>query len=470
MKEKKHIDRLFQESFKDFEVTPNDKVWQNIDAKLNANKKKRRVIPIWWRYAGVAAILLILFSLGNIYFNSENVASPNQISDTNSDANIIIKDDSKLPEITPVTDSDAVKSAISSNDKDNFNEPVPNQNAITKTLNSDKPITNKRDSVNKSLSVDKNNRPHTYQENKIADVKEIQSNPEILNKEIASSFNQNDSALIAKDFEKKNVLKNDNSEDTQTLIEDVIADTQKDPEQNNLNKWIVTTNAAPVYFNSLGKGSSLGSEFSENSKSGDITMSYGISASYAINKKIRVRSGINKVNLGYNTNNVLIFETIGLNINASTNKNINPNNMSQSVSIISGKVLSDLNNRNLIQSSNTTINQSLGYIEVPLEIEYAIIDKKFRFNVIGGFSSLFLSNNSLFYNSNGERMRIGEATNLNKMSYSANFGLGFNYNLSKSFDFNLEPVFKYQINAFNSNTGNFNPYFIGIYTGIGFKF
>lgn len=470
MKEKKHIDRLFQESFKDFEVTPNDKVWQNIDAKLNANKKKRRVIPIWWRYAGIAAILLILFSLGNIYFNSENVASPNQISDTNSDANIIIKDDSKLPEITPVTDSDAVKSAISSNDKDNFNEPVPNQNAITKTLNSDKPITNKRDSVNKSLSVDKNNRPHTYQENKIADVKEIQSNPEILNKEIASSFNQNDSALIAKDFEKKNVLKNDNSEDTQTLIEDVIADTQKDPEQKNLNKWIVTTNAAPVYFNSLGKGSSLGSEFSENSKSGDITMSYGISASYAINKKIRVRSGINKVNLGYNTNNVLIFETIGLNINASTNKNINPNNMSQSVSIISGKVLSDLNNRNLIQSSNTTINQSLGYIEVPLEIEYAIVDKKFRFNVIGGFSSLFLSNNSLFYNSNGERMRIGEATNLNKMSYSANFGLGFNYNLSKSFDFNLEPVFKYQINAFNSNTGNFNPYFIGIYTGIGFKF
>jgi hypothetical protein len=470
MKEKKHIDRLFQESFKDFEVTPNDKVWQNIDAKLNDNKKKRRVIPIWWRYAGVAAILLILFSLGNIYFNSENVASPNQISDTNSDANIIIKDDSKLPEITPVTDSDAVKSAISSNDKDNFNEPVPNQNAITKTLNSDKPITNKRDSVNKSLSVDKNNRPHTYQENKIADVKEIQSNPEILNKEIASSFNQNDSTLIAKDFEKKNVLKNDNSEDTQTLIEDVIADTQKDPEQKNLNKWIVTTNAAPVYFNSLGKGSSLGSEFSENSKSGDITMSYGISASYAINKKIRVRSGINKVNLGYNTNNVLIFETIGLNINASTNKNINPNNMSQSVSIISGKVLSDLNNRNLIQSSNTTINQSLGYIEVPLEIEYAIIDKKFRFNVIGGFSSLFLSNNSLFYNSNGERMRIGEATNLNKMSYSANFGLGFNYNLSKSFDFNLEPVFKYQINAFNSNTGNFNPYFIGIYTGIGFKF
>ena len=71
MKEKKHIDRLFQESFKDFEVTPNDKVWQNIDAKLNDNKKKRRVITIWWRYGGVKAILLILFIRVNIYFNSD---------------------------------------------------------------------------------------------------------------------------------------------------------------------------------------------------------------------------------------------------------------------------------------------------------------------------------------------------------------------------------------------------------------
>ena len=35
MKEKKHIDRLFQEGFKDFEATPSDVVWKNIEAQLN---------------------------------------------------------------------------------------------------------------------------------------------------------------------------------------------------------------------------------------------------------------------------------------------------------------------------------------------------------------------------------------------------------------------------------------------------
>ena len=34
MGDKKHIDRLFQERFKDFETAPNDAVWESIEAKL----------------------------------------------------------------------------------------------------------------------------------------------------------------------------------------------------------------------------------------------------------------------------------------------------------------------------------------------------------------------------------------------------------------------------------------------------
>ena len=57
MSDKKKIDRLFQEGFKDFEAQPDDAVWKRIEAKLE-KKKKRRVIPIWWQYAGVAALLV----------------------------------------------------------------------------------------------------------------------------------------------------------------------------------------------------------------------------------------------------------------------------------------------------------------------------------------------------------------------------------------------------------------------------
>jgi hypothetical protein len=31
-------------------------------------------------------------------------------------------------------------------------------------------------------------------------------------------------------------------------------------------------------------------------------------------------------------------------------------------------------------------------------------------------------------------------------------------------------MFKYQINTFNQNSGNFKPYFIGLYSGISFSF
>jgi len=199
-------------------------------------------------------------------------------------------------------------------------------------------------------------------------------------------------------------------------------------------------------------------------------MSYGVSASYTLNKKLSVRSGINKVNIGYNTNNVIVFESIGLSSSSRALKNVDTNNSGENFSLISGESVSNLINEPFIKTSNTSVNQSLGFIEIPLEIEYALINKKFGFNIIGGFSSFILSNNELFSEFNGNRTRIGEATNLNKVSYSANFGLGLNYKITKKLDLNLEPLFKYQINTFNNTSGNFKPYFIGVYTGIGLKF
>ena len=68
MNDKKHIDRLFQEKLKDFEAVPNDAIWESIKLKLHEKKRKRRVIPLWWQMAGVAAVLALLFTIGNSIF------------------------------------------------------------------------------------------------------------------------------------------------------------------------------------------------------------------------------------------------------------------------------------------------------------------------------------------------------------------------------------------------------------------
>ena len=82
MSDNKHIDRIFQENFKDFEATPGDAVWNNIEAKLK--KKKRRIMPIWWRYAGIAALLLLFLSVGGVYWSNSGSNSNLQIVDTDN--------------------------------------------------------------------------------------------------------------------------------------------------------------------------------------------------------------------------------------------------------------------------------------------------------------------------------------------------------------------------------------------------
>ena len=76
MNEKKNIDRLFQEKFKDFEVAPPEFVWENIQEALQ-EKKKRRAVPLWIRLSGVAAILALGSLLSIPYFNgTENSDTP----------------------------------------------------------------------------------------------------------------------------------------------------------------------------------------------------------------------------------------------------------------------------------------------------------------------------------------------------------------------------------------------------------
>jgi hypothetical protein len=116
------------------------------------------------------------------------------------------------------------------------------------------------------------------------------------------------------------------------------------------------------------------------------------------------------------------------------------------------------------------LNQRMGFVEIPVELSYKLIDKKFGVHIIGGMSTLFLNDNEVSVVSNGMTTVIGEANNLNKVHFSSNVGLGFKYSFWKSFEANFEPTFKYQLNTFSNSEGGFKPYIIGLYSGLSFKF
>jgi len=516
MKDKKNIDRLLKEKFKDFEANPSDSVWKNISNELKRIKERKKGIPIWWKVAGVAASLLLLFTISQFVFNTdttifleEKIVDVDSNNDSiNSDLQDVIKKENPVSDVDQKTNIEEFQSeksnsptsntltnsVASSTQQDNLNNQEVISNAALSGTSQNKKSNpskiNKHKLVNPSSNIKKNALADNTNNSNLAKEKDVNNS---LNKtkinELLITESKNTSVTVETTQANPNtdeegvteleeslaIVAKEEEEDKLSLTEEVAANEEEaieDITEEEFKRWSVASNIAPVYFNTLGKGSSIHPQFNNNSKSGDINMSYGISGSYAINKKLSVRAGINKVNLGYSTNDIVVFNNLNsVSTNTELLRNVDLNENNQNLSFISveefnfAQVPKILNN--FIESS---IDQKLGFIEIPIELEYRISNKKIGINLIGGFSALFLTDNETFSVLNGDTTLLGEATNINNTSFSANFGLGFDFKISDKFNFNLEPVFKYQLNTFNNTSGDFQPYFIGIYSGLMFKF
>ncbi|WP_407557098.1 hypothetical protein [Winogradskyella sp. 4-2091] len=523
MKENKNIDRLFQEKFKDFEITPDDAVWNRINESLPKKKKKRRVIALWWQVGGIAAAIALLLTVGISVYNSDSnnsdelpVVNTDQ-KETKSNINNSTKSKQDKLKVNDENNSSIANSKSDleelSNSKDVINtqkesqkqnistipeysnsqmEGVANNSKTKKSSSASQkrnklPITTAKDNTDK-VATQKTPNTIIKTENK-AQLKSETERKSAIKKAISNSekvvYEDNPSEKVNSESSINTTTKTENNDSENTLvkeaekesIEDAIAENKEsideEEKENEPSRWSVAPNVAPVYFNSLGNGSSLDEQFNDNNKGGDINMSYGIAGSYAISKKLKIRAGINRVNLNQSTSDVYAFtgaETAARGVEAEFS-NIAFNGNQDHVSIMSSMMM---NRSSVPEIFNTKtagkIDQKFGFIEVPIELEYNLLDRKFGINLIGGFSTFILNNNEIYADVNGTSTLIGEANNINDTSFSANFGLGMDYNLSKQWSLNLEPTFKYQINTFNNTTGDFKPFFIGVYTGLSFKF
>src|SRR5690606_34955086 len=76
------------------------------------------------------------------------------------------------------------------------------------------------------------------------------------------------------------------------------------------NRIAISTHAAPIYFGNLKSGNFIDPRFDENSSAGEITYAYGINISYELSKKLKIRSGISKVSMSHNTNDIAIHAVL----------------------------------------------------------------------------------------------------------------------------------------------------------------
>ena len=551
MNDKKHIDRLFQEKFKDFEMKPNENVWANIESQLEKPKRKRRIIPIWLQYGGVAAALLLFLAIGNSFLNNNDIER-NTVVDTKTEENVrsntskdenkntinkekekikdVIEDnenntaisntndtDSKSTESNELSDRDASK-ALKNKAKSRSNLiSSPNNKITSVVVNSNNQDDSKYIAVKDKRNNATANNINNYSEESVANnlknnsVPKKQTNASLYAQNTTKSNNENNSipntniarnndinkdktnikipqvidnnAISSTDVattnsekeEKENMIEKDSANSSETIEEAIakIEDLNEKEEEKEVDKWTVNANVAPVYYNTLGKGSHIHDQFIDNPKDGEINTSYGIKVGYALSKKLKVRSGVNKLNLSYDTANVIVYNDVSNTPNASALRNINfiPNAQGQKFTVLSKDNLSVFQVSNLVGNNlNVALSQRISYVEVPLELEYALIDKKLGVNVIGGASAFFLGDNEVVSEIDNQKQKIGEANNINDVSYSANIGLGIDYKFSKKLKFNLEPTFKYQMNAYNETSGDFRPYIIGVYTGFSYKF
>lgn len=578
MSDKKNIDRLFQEKFKDFEVEPNEQIWINIDAALR-EKKKRRVIPIWFKLTGIAAGLILGFFAFNFLFNDTTLVEENQVvignekqqkennliessgnesvvntvnstetnkqdktgntvnsSETNQKSNSInnlalenkdtvvnqTENQKKNSSISPkennavantsakvekssvkkktirnsITSQDSesavvtTKSKVGKNNKPSIETDAENINSNSEKNNA---VANHNSKIGKNKkginSVTKSEENNTLAVEDQENLKDNNSSKKNLTNEKKSNTSI---ALNEKTSDEENKIKTDNfvpieattendliKKDSTALaavepnaLEELLKKNEKEEEKKiaeaKMNRWQITSNVAPIYFSSTSNGSPIDAQFAENSKSFENNLSFGVGVNYAVNKKISVRTGVNKFTLGYNTNDVVFFAAMD---------EVSFGNLASSAAGSTIQVVSENNSEALrpfsngIQNTNEGImTQRMGYFEVPVEMSYKLIDKKFGINLIGGVSTLFLNENEVTVSSSTMSASLGKAKNLNDIHFSTNVGLGFKYRFWKSFEANFEPMFKYQINTFNKDAGNFKPYFIGLYSGVSFNF
>lgn len=437
MKDKKNIDRLFQEKLKDFEAHPPEMIWNSIEAKLP--RKKRKIVPLWWVYGGAAASLIIGLLMTITPSKKREVFLENEMemvtTPSKKKSESVVPKNKKLAPSLPIENVPKESSIIAKT------IPHKNKSQVKTTI-----VKSKKNTKIGLAATDK------YVTNTISKIK-TGTTSEDAQKKLKPTENLN-----KREFPKKNLI----AENTKT---NVGIETE-----NGKNKWSVSPVFAITNSNSFSNASPLDNTLNEANTSGRNNYSYGVKLAYQLATKWELQSGVLVQNMNFQTTNITVNPSaIGPEI--FKNKYLGKTEIPRGfVNIPSATAETSLALDSQSAAVPAQINESISFLEIPVEVAYTFLEsRKFRSKIVTGFSSLFLQQNNT--NINAENISFStENKSINSINFSGNIGLDFQYSINPQFELSINPMFKAQLNTFSKESVEFEPYTIGVYTGIIYKF
>ena len=436
---KTNIDLVFRNGLKDYEVLPPPEIWNNIKPVI---RKKQKPFIILRNAAAVAVLLSLSFLAYRLSTSITSMQGDNIIDATEV---------SELQNVISVFNNNPPREVLSASEKNTLAQAIIPVNTEQAEIMTDNGQTDIPTSVYQPLSG------------------RIYSNEQ----------NPANSGLIRpfKPLEEElNIL------NTESLY------TQAAETERKAERWTIAALVSPAYYTNFYAGKDEFASKLMNTEQPVFSYSGGVAFSYKINKKVSIQSGLYYSSFGQKLSGITSFAGFqqydytksDRNFEVLTTKGrvyINNSDVFLLDSRSDDRIITRYTNdffdpaKADLQLIDNSLRQNFSYLELPVIVRYKLIDKKMDFNLVGGLSSNFLVNNSVYAALDGDRYQVGKTEGMSMLTFSSSLGMGMEYNLSGNLSLNLEPTFRYYLNPFNQTPSlKIHPYSFGIFSGISYRF
>jgi hypothetical protein len=472
----KDIDQLFRKKLGDFEKTPPNLLWANIQTRLDQKQNGLRLTMV--KTVGIAAAILLAFLAGWWMTNPTNKGTIPQNS-------VAIQN-----KINPNIDAPTNKAS------ETIEMLSVNANPVAPAISKSSQKVDKTSSSN--LSTLATFAANTTFINKLNDkVEPKTSELELFNSEkeflsiLQSKFklakrltdwittSKNDSTItVGSNIKSLNIKPfNDVSTGEITSI------TYNNPAKNTSGRWSLKAEIAPV-FNSQPQNNRQGSSLFSDSRNylsqrtrASNTVSAGMMAGYKVGKYLVVKSGLVYNKIHQTTSHVNLMGAIptsyilGYEINAITPSGQVTLTRKGNSGINADPIFNKLSGISTSYSFNGELSQNIEFIEIPLQATYKLISKKVNVGLTGGISTNILIGNKANLSDNGTGIGSGETGSMRHIVYSSAVGVEIGYEITNRIVITVEPRLKRYMNSLSSNKSvNFKPSQMEVVTGLSYSF